>query len=92
MLCVVVMSRLISDVLSDDGERCGLKSLAGKTSKREDYYQEGNNVHQKLNVDEAFRKALTTWGRWVDKNVNLSIRNTLVKLDLNATISTSLKL
>ncbi|CAA7016190.1 unnamed protein product [Microthlaspi erraticum] len=41
-----------------------------KTSKGEDYYQEGNNVHQKLDVDEAFRKALTTWGKWVDKNVN----------------------
>ncbi|CAD5322788.1 unnamed protein product [Arabidopsis thaliana] len=41
-----------------------------KTSKGEDYYQEGSTVHPKLDVDEAFRKALTTWGRWVDKNVN----------------------
>ncbi|WZY95782.1 hypothetical protein YC2023_068111 [Brassica napus] len=41
-----------------------------KTSKGEDYYQEGSNVHPKLDVDEAFKKALTTWGRWVDKNVN----------------------
>ncbi|KAG5398799.1 hypothetical protein IGI04_020613 [Brassica rapa subsp. trilocularis] len=41
-----------------------------KTSKGEDYYQEGNNVHPKLDVDEAFGKALTTWGQWVDKNVN----------------------
>ncbi|VVA97353.1 unnamed protein product [Arabis nemorensis] len=41
-----------------------------KTSKGEDYYQEGSNVYPKLDVDEAFRKALTTWGRWVDKNVN----------------------
>lgn len=38
---------------------------------REDYYQEGSNVYTKLDVDEAFRKALTTWGRWVDKNVDL---------------------
>ena len=37
---------------------------------REDYYQEGNNVYPKLDVDEAFGKALTTWGQWVDKNVN----------------------
>lgn len=36
----------------------------------EDYYQEGSNVYTKLDVDEAFRKALTTWGQWVDKNVN----------------------
>ncbi|CAH8359856.1 unnamed protein product [Eruca vesicaria subsp. sativa] len=41
-----------------------------KTSKGEDYYQEGSNVYSKLDVDEAFRKALTTWSRWVDKNVN----------------------
>ncbi|EOA32360.1 hypothetical protein CARUB_v10015627mg [Capsella rubella] len=41
-----------------------------KTSKGEDYYQEGRNLYPKLDVDEAFRKALTTWGRWVDKNVN----------------------
>ncbi|KAL0708063.1 hypothetical protein Bca4012_074489 [Brassica carinata] len=40
------------------------------TLPREDYYQEGSNVHPKLDVDEAFRKALTTWGQWVDENVN----------------------
>lgn len=36
----------------------------------EDYFQERSTVYPKLNVDEAFRKALTTWGRWVDKYVN----------------------
>ncbi|XP_010557950.1 PREDICTED: protein trichome birefringence-like [Tarenaya hassleriana] len=41
-----------------------------KTSKGEDYYQEGSHVYDELNVLEAFRKALTTWSRWVDKNVN----------------------
>ncbi|KAI8558889.1 hypothetical protein RHMOL_Rhmol04G0131200 [Rhododendron molle] len=41
-----------------------------KTSKGKDYYQEGSNVYVELNVLEAFRKALTTWGRWVDANVN----------------------
>ncbi|KAL3841191.1 hypothetical protein ACJIZ3_025782 [Penstemon smallii] len=41
-----------------------------KTSKGKDYYQEGSHVYSELNVMEAFRKALTTWGRWVDKNVN----------------------
>ncbi|KAF3565089.1 hypothetical protein DY000_02019616 [Brassica cretica] len=41
-----------------------------KTSKGEDYYQEGSNVYHELAVLEAFRKALTTWGRWVEKNVN----------------------
>ena len=37
---------------------------------RKDYYQEGSHVYYELNVLEAFRKALTTWARWVDANVN----------------------
>ncbi|GKV25854.1 hypothetical protein SLEP1_g35236 [Rubroshorea leprosula] len=41
-----------------------------KTSKGKDYYQEGNHVYGELNVLEAFRRALTTWARWVDANVN----------------------
>ncbi|XP_062112181.1 protein trichome birefringence [Humulus lupulus] len=41
-----------------------------KTSKGEDYYQEGSHVYKELNVLEAFRKAITTWGRWIDGNVN----------------------
>ncbi|XP_048321568.1 protein trichome birefringence isoform X2 [Ziziphus jujuba] len=43
-----------------------------KTSKGKDYYQEGSHVYGELNVLEAFRKALTTWARWVDANVNPS--------------------
>ncbi|KAA8518286.1 hypothetical protein F0562_015831 [Nyssa sinensis] len=41
-----------------------------KTSKGKDYYQEGSHVYSELNVDEAFRRALTTWARWVDANIN----------------------
>ncbi|CAI0402769.1 unnamed protein product [Linum tenue] len=41
-----------------------------KTSLGKDYYQEGSHVYPTLNVLEAFRKALTTWGRWIDANVN----------------------
>eukprot|EP00268_Persea_americana_P026434 TRINITY_DN2585_c0_g2_i2.p1 TRINITY_DN2585_c0_g2~~TRINITY_DN2585_c0_g2_i2.p1 ORF type:complete len:501 (-),score=71.26 TRINITY_DN2585_c0_g2_i2:641-2143(-) len=41
-----------------------------RTSKGKDYYQEGSHVYEELNVVEAFRKALTTWGRWVDANVH----------------------
>lgn len=37
---------------------------------RKDYYQEGSHVYGELNVLEAFRKALTTWARWVDAKVN----------------------
>ncbi|KAM0027629.1 putative PMR5 domain, PC-Esterase [Helianthus debilis subsp. tardiflorus] len=43
-----------------------------KTAKGKDYYQEGSHVYNELNVLEAFRKAITTWGRWVDANVNPS--------------------
>ncbi|WVZ06980.1 hypothetical protein V8G54_020326 [Vigna mungo] len=43
-----------------------------KTSKGQDYYQEGNHVYSELNVLEAFRRALTTWSRWVDANINSS--------------------
>ncbi|XP_009611858.1 protein trichome birefringence [Nicotiana tomentosiformis] len=41
-----------------------------KTSLGKDYYQEGSHVYSELDVLEAFRKALTTWGRWVDSHVN----------------------
>ncbi|KAG7027785.1 Protein trichome birefringence [Cucurbita argyrosperma subsp. argyrosperma] len=41
-----------------------------KTSRGKDYYQEGSHVYEELNVLEAFRKAVTTWARWVDKNIN----------------------
>ncbi|KAK2989182.1 hypothetical protein RJ640_029374 [Escallonia rubra] len=43
-----------------------------KTSKGKDYYQEGSHVYGELDVQEAFRKALTTWGRWVDAHINPS--------------------
>lgn len=41
-----------------------------KTLSSKDYYQEGTHVYGELNVVEAFRKALTTWARWVDANVS----------------------
>ncbi|XP_050379631.1 protein trichome birefringence [Argentina anserina] len=40
-----------------------------KTAKGKDYYQEGSHVYGELNVLEAFRKALTTWSKWVDNSV-----------------------
>ncbi|KAF3791332.1 trichome birefringence-like 1 protein [Nymphaea thermarum] len=41
-----------------------------KTSKGKDYYQEGNHVYSDLDVHEAYRKALKTWAKWVDANVD----------------------
>ncbi|GMI87766.1 TRICHOME BIREFRINGENCE-LIKE 2 [Hibiscus trionum] len=43
-----------------------------KTSKGEDYYQEGDHVYPRLKVLKAYQKALSTWSRWVDKNVDSS--------------------
>ncbi|XP_054816870.1 protein trichome birefringence-like [Prosopis cineraria] len=43
-----------------------------KTSRGKDYYQEGSHVYDELNVLEAFRRAITTWSRWVDANINPS--------------------
>jgi len=37
---------------------------------RKDYYQEGNRVYSELDVHDAFRRALNTWAKWVDSNVN----------------------
>ncbi|XP_028777502.1 protein trichome birefringence [Neltuma alba] len=43
-----------------------------KTSRGKDYYQEGSHVYEELDVLEAFRRAITTWSRWVDANINPS--------------------
>uniref|UniRef100_A0A0D9W6Y4 Uncharacterized protein n=1 Tax=Leersia perrieri TaxID=77586 RepID=A0A0D9W6Y4_9ORYZ len=41
-----------------------------KTSRGLNYYQEGNYVHPSLEVMDAYKRALTTWARWVDKNID----------------------
>ncbi|XP_042484642.1 protein trichome birefringence-like [Macadamia integrifolia] len=41
-----------------------------KTSLGKGYYQEGSHIYDELNVVEAFRRAVTTWARWVDANVD----------------------
>ncbi|CAN1320812.1 Protein trichome birefringence-like 2 [Linum perenne] len=41
-----------------------------KTSKGENYYQEGDYVHKRLKVLEAYKRALKTWGRWVDRSID----------------------
>ncbi|XP_010268038.1 PREDICTED: protein trichome birefringence-like 4 [Nelumbo nucifera] len=41
-----------------------------KTSRGKDYFQEGDHVHSKLGVAEAYTKALHTWARWVDGNID----------------------
>eukprot|EP00253_Pinus_taeda_P000922 PITA_00922 len=41
-----------------------------KTSRGKDYYQEGNDVYPLLDGLEAFRKAIRTWGRWLDSSID----------------------
>ncbi|WCJ38482.1 Protein trichome birefringence [Euphorbia peplus] len=41
-----------------------------KTSRGEDYYQEGNHVYSRLKVLEAYKRALKTWAKWVNKNID----------------------
>ncbi|XWS31824.1 hypothetical protein CRYUN_Cryun23aG0109500 [Craigia yunnanensis] len=41
-----------------------------KTKAGINYYQEGNQVHPRLDVSTAFRKSLMTWAGWVDRHIN----------------------
>ncbi|KAL0457468.1 UNVERIFIED_CONTAM: protein trichome birefringence-like 4 [Sesamum latifolium] len=43
-----------------------------KTFQGKYYFQEGNHVYRKLEVADAYKKALRTWARWVDANINSS--------------------
>ncbi|XP_071716991.1 protein trichome birefringence-like 5 [Rutidosis leptorrhynchoides] len=42
----------------------------GKTSRGKSYFKEGEYVYPKFDAVEAFRRALKTWGKWIDKNMN----------------------
>ncbi|GAB2233057.1 hypothetical protein Drorol1_Dr00002271 [Drosera rotundifolia] len=54
-----------------EGEREGyVLGCGGLWTVSWDYYQEGSHIYKDLKVTEAFRRALTTWARWVDANVN----------------------
>ncbi|WOL18443.1 protein trichome birefringence-like 4 [Canna indica] len=41
-----------------------------KTSKGENFYQEGDFVFPKLSAEEAYRRALRTWAKWVQTRVD----------------------
>ncbi|KAE8711904.1 Protein trichome birefringence-like 4 [Hibiscus syriacus] len=41
-----------------------------KTGKGKNYFQEGSHVYDRLEVKEAFTKALKTWAQWVDSNID----------------------
>ncbi|XP_057545794.1 protein trichome birefringence-like 4 [Amaranthus tricolor] len=41
-----------------------------KSRNGENFFQEGDSIHYKMDVGVAYTKALNTWANWVDKNVN----------------------
>ncbi|RZC60894.1 hypothetical protein C5167_022684 [Papaver somniferum] len=41
-----------------------------KTGQGENYFQVGRHVYPKLGVLEAYEKALATWRKWIDKNID----------------------
>ncbi|XP_052190085.1 protein trichome birefringence-like 6 [Diospyros lotus] len=43
-----------------------------KTKAGTNYYQEGDQVHPRLDVLTAFRRSIITWASWVDKHINPS--------------------
>ncbi|KAL8121524.1 hypothetical protein AgCh_018306 [Apium graveolens] len=43
-----------------------------KTSRGNNYFQEGNKVYSRLEVEDAYSRALRTWSQWVDSNINAS--------------------
>ncbi|KAK4492427.1 hypothetical protein RD792_003232 [Penstemon davidsonii] len=44
--------------------------LVFNTGHWKGYYQEGNHVHSKMDVIEAFHKAMNTWTKWIEDNIN----------------------
>ncbi|MQL85476.1 hypothetical protein Taro_017986 [Colocasia esculenta] len=41
-----------------------------RTSEGKDFYQEGEHVYSQLSAEDAYSKALRTWAKWVDANVD----------------------
>ncbi|KAI3851382.1 hypothetical protein MKW92_039138 [Papaver armeniacum] len=41
-----------------------------KTNNGVNFFQEGDNLYPQLDVNEAYRKGLTTWRKWVDKHID----------------------
>lgn len=42
----------------------------GKTARGKNYYKEGDYIYPKFDAVEAYRRALRTWAKWIDKNVD----------------------
>ncbi|KAK3134269.1 hypothetical protein QOZ80_6AG0547060 [Eleusine coracana subsp. coracana] len=42
----------------------------GKTARGKNYYKEGEKLYPHFDSTEAYRRALHTWARWIDKNMD----------------------
>ncbi|WVZ79109.1 hypothetical protein U9M48_026727 [Paspalum notatum var. saurae] len=42
----------------------------GKTARGKNYYKEGDTLYPQFDSTEAYRRALRTWARWIDKNMD----------------------
>ncbi|WOH06879.1 hypothetical protein DCAR_0626308 [Daucus carota subsp. sativus] len=42
----------------------------GKTSRGKNYFKEGDYVYPKFDAVEAYKKSMSTWAKWIDKNVD----------------------
>lgn len=43
--------------------------MAKQQEGRKNYYKEGDHIYPRLDAIEAYRKAMMTWGKWIDDNV-----------------------
>jgi len=39
-------------------------------ARRKNYYKEGDTLYPQFDSTEAYRRALRTWARWIDKNMD----------------------
>ncbi|XP_026379496.1 protein trichome birefringence-like 2 [Papaver somniferum] len=44
--------------------------VGNKVHNGKDYFQEGNSLYPQLEINKAYKKALGTWRRWIDKNID----------------------
>ncbi|CAN6193813.1 unnamed protein product [Urochloa humidicola] len=42
----------------------------GKTARGKNYYKEGDKLYPQFDSTEAYRRALKTWARWIDRNMD----------------------
>lgn len=42
----------------------------GKTARGKNYYKEGDVIYPHFDAIEAYKRAMRTWGRWIDENID----------------------